>query len=464
MGCPRLATRITPPSPLYCQISGEMLSHPAILARFLTLAPRQASRLNRDVNLKPLLAYARRNNIHQKNGGSWGSPISNLKGTTGNAGSTWYDGYGSPGAIGNNGDMYLDGYTGNVWQKAAGSWVVQFSIIGPSGNLLYTDTQAHRDALSTANQYPGCKIVTTDYSVTWRRPSMGSPTWYLETPEPLAVTALAAEVTDVTQTFTGTVDGQVLVNGGGYLLPNVSSPGVYFYNSSTQKFDTSLLTTVNSQYMTGTLVFTRYGSNYANSYWKYNGTAWSPMFTNGVLGTGTAGYHAKWTDGYHIGNSIVTDDGSIVAAHSGSYFDFQIAPNNYSSSSSKAPKVGRIGCQYVQTAPTTSSFTILPAILGTNMPANRVMYGTLKITQRLDSTVTSGSATFHLICCITDGSGNIQSGAATVTQVAAIGPGTPAAVTLTATGAANFTLNIYNSSYAGALTGIWLLEWGWAGA
>ena len=38
-----------------------MLSHPAILARFLTLAPRQASRLNRDVNLKPLLAYARRN-------------------------------------------------------------------------------------------------------------------------------------------------------------------------------------------------------------------------------------------------------------------------------------------------------------------------------------------------------------------------------------------------------------------
>ena len=51
----------------------QLLSHPAFYARFLALVPRQTSRLNRDVFLKPLLAYARRNN-HGSSGYSSSSP------------------------------------------------------------------------------------------------------------------------------------------------------------------------------------------------------------------------------------------------------------------------------------------------------------------------------------------------------------------------------------------------------
>ena len=53
--------------------------------------------------------------IYQKSGGSWGSPISNIKGGTGTNGSTWYQGSGAPaGGTGNNGDFYLNTATGDI--------------------------------------------------------------------------------------------------------------------------------------------------------------------------------------------------------------------------------------------------------------------------------------------------------------------------------------------------------------
>lgn len=56
-------------------------------------------------------------------------------GTNGAPGSVWYEGTGAPSAgTGINGDFYLDVATGNVYQKASGSWTLQGNIKGPQGN------------------------------------------------------------------------------------------------------------------------------------------------------------------------------------------------------------------------------------------------------------------------------------------------------------------------------------------
>lgn len=419
-------------------------------------------------------------NVYKKTSGSW-TLITNLKGATGTSGgagaagatggvgangSTWLDGYGAPGAIGNNGDFYLNLSTGDIYQKGSGSWTAQFNIKGANGVLLHVATQALRDALPSGIQYAGVEVVTEDYGLLWRRPSMASSTWNLVSPEPITVTAIAAEVTNVANTYTGTVDGQALVNGGGYLLPNVTNPGIYFYNTATQKFDTSLVTTSNSIYPSGFLAFANYGSNYSNTFWKYNGTAWSQLLTgggSGTVGPGTPGWHSKFiSDGYHIANSIVYDDGNQVSSH-GSYLDYALSPSSYTGNLSKAPKVGRIASQYSQFCPTPSTFVISTAILGNAMPANRQLYGILKLTQRLDAAATSGWAGIYLITATTDGSGNITANIY-INLIGSVGGGTAPTVAVSTNSAANFNLSITNGGYSGNLSGVLNLELCWAGA
>ena len=149
--------------------------------------------------------------------------------------------------------------------------------------ILTTTTQSARDALSPTGQYPGCELITQDYGLTWTRPSLLSSDWFLVSPNPLAVSAVVTAVTDVTVVYTGTPDGQTLVNGAPYLLPNVAYPGIYFYNTSTTKFDTALFTTIHSNFSNGFEVFVKYGTAYGNSYWYYNGGVFA------VLGVGNQG-------------------------------------------------------------------------------------------------------------------------------------------------------------------------------
>lgn len=64
--------------------------------------------------------------------GSPGSPGS--PGTPGAPGSVWREGSGAPSnALGIDGDFYLDGDTGDVYEKAAGAYSVIANIEGPAG-------------------------------------------------------------------------------------------------------------------------------------------------------------------------------------------------------------------------------------------------------------------------------------------------------------------------------------------
>jgi hypothetical protein len=54
-------------------------------------------------------------------------------GADGADGSKWYNGEGVPGAIGVDGDYYLDTASGNVYERASGSWSITGNIIGPQG-------------------------------------------------------------------------------------------------------------------------------------------------------------------------------------------------------------------------------------------------------------------------------------------------------------------------------------------
>lgn len=409
--------------------------------------------------------------IYNKVSGTW-VLIANLKGDTGAtgaagndgasgepgaAGATWSDGYGAPSSgLGANGDFYLDLSSGNIYQKNSGGvWSVQMNINGSDGTSLHVATQALRDAISVGLLYPGVEVVTEDYSLVWRKPNLETAEWYLVSPQPLVVTAVAEAITDLTATFSATVDGQTLVNGAGYLLPNVTNPGIYFYNSATQKFDSSLFTTSESRYAAGFLTFVRYGTANANKHWKYDGSAWTLLVTTSqaVIGPGTVNYHAKFIDdGYHIGNSIIEDNGLNITVHGGEYLDEQatvqsfytegpmiqgyagrviarnksgygsatVVPRAYQQTSQYAPRHDKLygAFQLVNGNPAdlptyrTHTLTFSTTIHGSAMPVLRKLIGTMKIAYiKADAASGStGNASFWLFTCGT-GPSSLEGGA-----------------------------------------------------
>lgn len=65
--------------------------------------------------------------------GTPGTPGAN--GTNGAPGSVWREGAGVPSnSLGINGDFYLDGNTGNVYERVSGSYVLRCNIQGPAGS------------------------------------------------------------------------------------------------------------------------------------------------------------------------------------------------------------------------------------------------------------------------------------------------------------------------------------------
>lgn len=79
--------------------------------------------------------------VYKKVSGSWGSPIENITGPTGATGSTgtpgtvWFSGAGAPsGGTGVNGDYYLNTTNGDVYKKVSGSWGSPIeNLTGPTG-------------------------------------------------------------------------------------------------------------------------------------------------------------------------------------------------------------------------------------------------------------------------------------------------------------------------------------------
>ncbi len=98
--------------------------------------------------------------VYEKAGGSW-SVVCNItgpagtngtNGTNGDPGSVWRDGTGAPsGGLGIDGDYYLDDATGDVYLKAAGSYSVVANIKGATGAT----------GAAGANGAPGPNEVTT---------------------------------------------------------------------------------------------------------------------------------------------------------------------------------------------------------------------------------------------------------------------------------------------------------------
>ena len=75
--------------------------------------------------------------VYRKTGGTWGDPISNIRGPKGKKGirgSRWYSGTESPQQdLGKNGDYYLNAADGRVYYKHEDEWIVEGSIMGPQG-------------------------------------------------------------------------------------------------------------------------------------------------------------------------------------------------------------------------------------------------------------------------------------------------------------------------------------------
>lgn len=98
-----------------------------------TSAPSAGTGLNGDLYINTTTG-----DLYQKAAGSWGSPIGNIKGPTGATGASggvYITGAGAPGSgTGNNGDLYVNTTNGDLYQKAAGSWgSVLLNIKGPTG-------------------------------------------------------------------------------------------------------------------------------------------------------------------------------------------------------------------------------------------------------------------------------------------------------------------------------------------
>jgi hypothetical protein len=78
-------------------------------------------------------------------------------GPTGATGSNWYTGSGAPSnLLGSDGDLYLDGDTGDVYEKSGGIWNIQYNIKGPTGS-----TGATGETGSTGSTGPTGQIGST---------------------------------------------------------------------------------------------------------------------------------------------------------------------------------------------------------------------------------------------------------------------------------------------------------------
>lgn len=67
-------------------------------------------------------------------GGALGSPISDVPGGSGTPGSIWRVGTGAPSnSVGVDTDLWLDGATGDVYQRASGLYALVCNIRGPAG-------------------------------------------------------------------------------------------------------------------------------------------------------------------------------------------------------------------------------------------------------------------------------------------------------------------------------------------
>ena len=90
----------------------------------------------------------------------------------GGSGSVLLNGSGAPGGtLGVNGNYYLDTATGNIWQKASGTWSILWSLA--SSGLTFTADITFADSLS-ATLFWGNGWVTQQTSGTW---SVGNPAY-----------------------------------------------------------------------------------------------------------------------------------------------------------------------------------------------------------------------------------------------------------------------------------------------
>jgi hypothetical protein len=145
-----------------------------------------------DIDGEDGYAYLRttNNDFYIKVSGSWGSPIGNLTGgtgPTGTRGSKWYSGSGAPGTISGSadGDLYLRTSNNALYEKASGSWGSPIAnISGASGNQIRVGTGVPSDLIGSdgdiyINDANGAMYKKA--SSTWGSPfftmSMSGGTW-----------------------------------------------------------------------------------------------------------------------------------------------------------------------------------------------------------------------------------------------------------------------------------------------
>jgi hypothetical protein len=141
--------------------------------------------------------YLRTSNgdVYQKVSGSWGSPIANLKGPTGDAGAdgtngtdgtdgtngtngaTWRTGSGAPSdGVGVDGDLYLRTSNGDVYKRSSGTYSVIANITGPTGATGSTGaTGATGEGVASGGTTGQilAKTSDTDFDTEWIDPPSG---------------------------------------------------------------------------------------------------------------------------------------------------------------------------------------------------------------------------------------------------------------------------------------------------
>lgn len=145
-----------------------------------------------DIDGEDGYAYLRttNNDFYIKVSGAWGSPIGNLTGgtgLTGTRGSKWFSGSGAPGTVSGSadGDLYLRTSNNALYEKVAGSWGSPIAnISGASGNQIRVGTGVPSDAVGSdgdiyINDANGAmyKKASSTWGSAFYTPTAGGGTW-----------------------------------------------------------------------------------------------------------------------------------------------------------------------------------------------------------------------------------------------------------------------------------------------
>jgi len=215
----------------------------------------------------------------------------------------------STGVISYSGTVYTDASIRALFSGSTGiSYNSSTGAISYSGTV-YTDSSVRALISMTTTGDSGASTYNNTTGV------INVPNYTLAGLGGISYTSLSGGTGITYNNTTGAISYSGTVYTDASVRALISATAPISYNSTTGVISTSL-TQYTDALARASISLTTTGTSGASSYNSTTGVLNIPQYqavlTNPVTGTGTSGYHAKWTSSSAIGNGVIYDDGTNI--------------------------------------------------------------------------------------------------------------------------------------------------------